>query len=128
MAFGTCIFGFHMCCRPAIAIDGTHLKRKYKEILFIATAMDDNNQIFPITLGVGDIENDRSWTWFLKEVCNVIGSPKELIIILDWHTSIKNTVVAVFPEVAHGLCDFHMKNNVSSIYKNPDVTTLFVKA
>ena len=34
----------------------------------------------------------------------------------------------MFPEVAHGLCDFHMKNNVSSTYKNPDVTTLFVKA
>ena len=34
----------------------------------------------------------------------------------------------MFPEVAHGLCNFHMKNNVSSTYKNPDVTTLFVKA
>ena len=34
----------------------------------------------------------------------------------------------MFPEVAHGLCDFHMKNNISSTYKNPDVTTLFVKA
>ena len=33
----------------------------------------------------------------------------------------------MFSEAAHGLCDFHMKNNVSSIYKNPDVTTLFVK-
>ena len=34
----------------------------------------------------------------------------------------------MFPEAAHGLCGFHMKNNVNSTYKNLDVTTLFVKA
>ena len=37
-------------------------------------------------------------------------------------------VAFVFLEAAHGLCGFHMKNNVSSTYKNPNVTTLFVKA
>ena len=41
MAFDECIKGFHECCRPAIVIDGTHLKGKYKGILFIATAMDE---------------------------------------------------------------------------------------
>ena len=51
-----------------------------------------------------------------------------MIIISNRHISIKNAVAYVFPEVAHGLCGFHMKNNVSSTYKNLDVTTLFVKA
>ena len=51
-----------------------------------------------------------------------------MIIISDRHISIKNTVASVFPKAAHGLCGFHMKNNVSSTYKNPNVTTLFVKA
>ena len=50
-----------------------------------------------------------------------------MIIILDRHISIKNTIASVFPEAAHGLCGFHMKNNVSSTYKNHVVTTLFVK-
>ena len=59
MAFGACIFNFSMCCRPAIAIDGAHLKGKYKGILFIATTMDGNNQIFPIAFRVGYLENDR---------------------------------------------------------------------
>ena len=43
MAFGACIFGFRECCRLAITIDRTHLKEKYKGILLIATAMDDND-------------------------------------------------------------------------------------
>ena len=59
MAFAACIFDFHECCRPAITIDGTHLKRNYMGILFIATAMDGNNQIFLIAFGVGHFENDR---------------------------------------------------------------------
>ena len=32
----------------------------------------------------------------------------------------------MFSKVAHGLCGFHMKNNVSNTYKNPHVTTPFV--
>ena len=32
------------------------------------------------------------------------------------------------PEAAHDFYGFHMKNNVSSTYKNLDVITLFVKA
>ena len=50
-----------------------------------------------------------------------------MIIISDRHISIKNAVASVFPKTAHGLCYFHMKNNVSNTYKNFDVTTLFVK-
>ena len=33
MAFDACIFDFREYCRPAIVIDGTHLKGKYKGIL-----------------------------------------------------------------------------------------------
>ena len=59
MAFDACIFGFHECCRPAIAIDGTQMKEKYNEILFIVTAMDSNDKIFPIAFRIGYFENDR---------------------------------------------------------------------
>ena len=66
---------FRTCVRPAIAIDGTHLKEKYKRILFISPAMDGNDQIFPIAFKVGHLENDWCWTWFLTEVRNVIVCP-----------------------------------------------------
>ena len=62
MEFDAYIFSFRECCRLAIVIDGTHLKGKYNGILFIATAMDGNDQIFPIAFGVGHLENDRCWT------------------------------------------------------------------
>ena len=62
MTFGAYILGFRTCCRLTIAIDGTHLKGKYKGIFFITTTMDGNDQIFLIAFGVGHIENDRCWT------------------------------------------------------------------
>ena len=59
------ISSFMVCCRLVIAIDGTHLKRKYKGVLFVIITMDGNEQIYPLAFGFGDLENDRGWTWFL---------------------------------------------------------------
>ena len=75
MALGLCISRF-TACRPVLAIDGIHFKGKYKGILYVATTMDGNQQIYPIAFGLGDLENDRGWKLFLKELCNVIGSLK----------------------------------------------------
>ena len=58
IAFDACISDFCECCKPAIVINGIHLKGKYKEILFIATTMDGNDQIFSIAFGVEHLEND----------------------------------------------------------------------
>ena len=57
MALGLCISRF-TTCRPVLVIDGTHFKRKYKGILYVAAAMNGNEQIFPIVFGVRDLEND----------------------------------------------------------------------
>ena len=65
MALDPCISGFKVC-RLAVAIDETHFKGKYKGVLYVAVVMDGNEKIFPIAFGVGDLENDRGWKWFLK--------------------------------------------------------------
>ena len=61
MASGSSLRGFTSYIRPVIAVDGTFMKGKYKGTLFIATSLDDNNQLYPVALGVGDSENDASW-------------------------------------------------------------------
>ena len=83
MALGPCIYGSR-ACKPAVAIDGTHLKGKYKGVLFIAVVMDDNEQIFTIAFGLRDLETDRGCKWFLKELRNVIGSPQDLIFLSSY--------------------------------------------
>ncbi|KAK2659253.1 hypothetical protein Ddye_005786 [Dipteronia dyeriana] len=68
MCIGACIEGFRKAIRPVIAIDGTHLKGSYKGVIFVAACKDGNNKIFPLAFGIGDKENEESWTWFLTEL------------------------------------------------------------
>ena len=53
MTLGPCIFGFKACFRPTIAIGRTHLKEKYKGILFVATRMMVTNNYFLLHLELG---------------------------------------------------------------------------
>ncbi|KAK2645731.1 hypothetical protein Ddye_020926 [Dipteronia dyeriana] len=63
-----------------------------------------------------------SWTWFLNELKNAIGSPEDCMIISDRHLGIKVTIEKVYPNVPHGYCVFHMD------YKTKDVSLLFKQA
>ena len=40
--------------RLVIAVDGTHLKRRFGGTMFVATAQDGNEQVYPIAFGYGD--------------------------------------------------------------------------
>ncbi|KAL6557645.1 hypothetical protein OROMI_017995 [Orobanche minor] len=118
-SFQFVFFALHACvrafskCRPVIVIDGTHLRGKYKGIMFIAATKDGNKQIVPLAFGIGDKENDLSWTWFLQQVRRTFGCPGNLLIVSDQHLSIKNALEAVYPGVHHGLCSFHIQRNLT---------------
>lgn len=45
-----------------IAVDRTHLKSKYKGIMFMATCFDGNEQIFSLAFGVVNLENETLYT------------------------------------------------------------------
>ncbi|KAL5543574.1 hypothetical protein UlMin_007358 [Ulmus minor] len=82
IAFAASIHGFSYY-RPVISIDATHLKGKYRGVLFTAVCHDANQQIFPLAFGVGNSENDASWTWFLGRVKSVFGVNPALVIVSD---------------------------------------------
>ena len=88
MSLGPSITDFKECCKPLIVINGTHLKGKFLGVLFVAIAKNGNEQIYPIAFGVGDKENDRSWSWFLTKLFHVIRSPQDLLIISDGHINV----------------------------------------
>ncbi|KAH6819810.1 hypothetical protein C2S53_007317 [Perilla frutescens var. hirtella] len=126
LALGACVNAFLQYARPVLVIDGTHLKRKNKGVLFVAVMKDGNEQILPVAVGLGPIENDESWTWFLAHLHMALGDIDDLLIISDQHQSIKKAVHAVFPRAMHGLCYYHLKNKMTKRGKH--VTTLFQEA
>ncbi|KAK2644871.1 hypothetical protein Ddye_020066 [Dipteronia dyeriana] len=128
IAHAASLYGFRTVILPVIAIDGTHLKGKFSGIMFVAICLDANNQVFPLACGFGDVEDEMSWTWFLNELKNAIGSPEDCMIISDRHLGIKVAMEKVYPNVPHGYCVFHMAQNIKKDYKRKDVILLFKQA
>ncbi|KAK3211827.1 hypothetical protein Dsin_016533 [Dipteronia sinensis] len=92
-----CIYGFLPSIRPVIAIDVTFLKGPHAKVLFVAVCMDGNDQIFPLAFGVGDLETNEAWEWFLTRLHRFIGEVDDLVIFSDRKNSIITDVENVFP-------------------------------
>ena len=60
MTLGFCINGFSSYCILVIMIDGTHLKKKFRGVMFVTIAKAGNEQSYTIAFGFGDEENDLS--------------------------------------------------------------------
>nr|XP_009795725.1 PREDICTED: uncharacterized protein LOC104242381 [Nicotiana sylvestris] len=89
-------------CRPVIAVDAIFLKSKYRGILFIVVSKDANNQFFPLSFGVTDLENNEAYIWFFGEMRKAIQVHRELIFLSDRNQSIANGIRKVYPEARHG--------------------------
>lgn len=113
VSYGASIAGFRSCIRPVIAVDATHLKGRYKGKLFIATAMDGNQQIYPIAYGIAPTENDVHWSWFFRRLEHVVGDRDDLVIISDRMPSIEKACREVFPYAVYGICMFHLGLNMN---------------
>ncbi|GJV07794.1 transmembrane 9 superfamily member 11-like protein [Tanacetum coccineum] len=81
--------------------------------MYLAVAMDGNNQILPLAYGVGKSETFRSWDWFLRKLKEcIIGKQDNLTIISDGAVSIASAIKNVFPNAFHGRCCRHLLMNL----------------
>nr|GEV77157.1 hypothetical protein [Tanacetum cinerariifolium] len=60
LAVGAAIHTFVSHIRPMIIIDGAHLKGEFFGTMYLAVAMDGNNQILPLAYEVGKSKTFRS--------------------------------------------------------------------
>ncbi|XP_057802984.1 uncharacterized protein LOC131018277 [Salvia miltiorrhiza] len=126
VALAASISPFYFHLRPVIVVDGTHLKGKNSGILFVAVTKDGNEAVFPLAIGVGPIENDESWKWFMSHLRGACGEPDNLLIVSDAHVSIANAVKSEFPNATHGICYYHLLNKMKGY--GPGVAELFRQA
>ncbi|KAK3220797.1 hypothetical protein Dsin_014767 [Dipteronia sinensis] len=111
-----CIDSFLSSIRPVIAIDVTFLKGPHRWVLFVAVCMDGNDQIFPLAFGVGDLETNEAWEWFLTRLHKAVGEVDDLVIVSDKKGSITTGVEKVFPNSFHGACAVHLERNMVGHY------------
>ncbi|KAH9768456.1 SWIM-type domain-containing protein [Citrus sinensis] len=65
-------------CRPFIGIDGCHLKGKYGGVLLATVGMDGNNGIVPLAVCVCEIENTKTWGWFMEYLHSYLEDGRQL--------------------------------------------------
>ena len=93
--------------------------------MFVATSKNGNNQIYPLAFEIGDSENDASWECFLTKLYDVIGHVDDLVVVSDRHGGIEKTVQKLFPHASHGVCTYHLGENLKTKFKNVVVHKLF---
>ena len=128
MSLGSSIRGFRRCMRPVIAVDGTHLKGRFGGTMFVATAQDGNEQVYPIAFGYGDSENNLSWEWFLECLRGALGHIDDLVFISDRHASIEAGISKVFPYATHTICCWHFAENMKKRFHRKDVAKIMDNA
>ncbi|EOY03121.1 Uncharacterized protein TCM_017607 [Theobroma cacao] len=90
-SYRACIQGFRDVMRPTIAIDATHLKGRFKRVLFVAICKDENECVYPVAFGISHVQDEDSWTWFLSKLRDAVGCPENTMFISDQHLAVKVT-------------------------------------
>ena len=91
-----------------------HLKKLHQRSMFVATCLDESNQLYSLAIVVIYSKNNDAWEWFMIKLHTVICNKPDLVIIFDWYTSIKRVVLRVFCNATHGICFYHVKGNIKS--------------
>lgn len=113
-SFHACALGFNAGCRPLLFLDGTFLKDKYKGILLSATAINGENEIFPLAYAICNAENESNWEWFLSRLKQVVLENRKLTFISDRCKGLIEAIACVYPESHHAYCLRHLKANFST--------------
>ncbi|XP_070018818.1 uncharacterized protein [Nicotiana sylvestris] len=105
-------------CRPIMVVDGSFLKAVYKGTILTACTQDGAvGKILPFAYAIVDSENNKSWEWFFIQIKGTFGVREGMCIVSDRNESIFNATKAVYPEVPHCICMFHLWQNVKRTFK-----------
>lgn len=63
---GACKEGWINGCRPIIGLDGYQIKGQHPRQILSAVEIDGNNGMFPVAYAVVEVENTKTWKWFLE--------------------------------------------------------------
>jgi hypothetical protein len=62
-------------------VDGCFIKTRYRGQLLAAVGMDPNDCIFLLAVAAVEVEDTKSWTWFLETLKNDLG----IVNTQPWH-------------------------------------------
>ncbi|ERN07906.1 hypothetical protein AMTR_s00012p00235430 [Amborella trichopoda] len=127
-AFSASIRGFLNACRPFLEVDGAQLTGRCSGVFLCATAVDANNESFPVAFAIAESESNASWTWFLTVLRRSLGEIPRLTIISNRENGLQSAVKEVFPEALHGFCMARLSESFCKLFRNDMLRKIFWKA
>jgi MuDR family transposase/MULE transposase domain/SWIM zinc finger len=129
-AFAPAIEGFKHC-RPVISIDSTILCGKYGGRMLLAVAYDADGQVLPLAFAVIKVEDDESWSWFMRWLRAEVVGPRLLCVISDW----QNSILRLFDQpnsgwytgtgqAFHRYCTRYLCESIRSAFKKDNLVKL----
>ncbi|KAH9649573.1 SWIM-type domain-containing protein [Citrus sinensis] len=126
MAFPAQRNALHNDCRPYIGLDGCHLKSKYGGVLLAAVSMDANNGMVPLAIAVCEIENTKTWTWFLEILHSYFDNGSDQITFCsDRQKGLLGAIGNTWPTAFHRPCARHIYSNFFKDHPGVTLRNLF---
>jgi transposase-like protein len=87
--------------------------------LLIVVGIDPNDCIFPIAMGLVEVESTSSWEWFLTTLRDDlnISNTIHFTIMRDKQKGLINAVGKIFPDAEHRFCVRHLYQNFHKKHK-----------
>lgn len=108
VAFHASLSGFEHGCRPLIFLDGISLKANKQWKLLAATAVDGQNDIFPVAFSVVDKESSENWYWFLEQLKSALTMSRNLTFISNGQNGLEEEIPQMFEDSCHGYSVHHL--------------------
>ncbi|GJW42524.1 putative RNA-directed DNA polymerase [Tanacetum coccineum] len=103
--------------RDGVRISGDGVRSKFNGVLAVATCVDGNNFLYPLAYSVLELENAKSWTWFLKNLRKAIGTLYSLVVSSNMQKGLEITIMAIYPNVEHKECKRHLYSNFKKYFR-----------
>ncbi|KAJ0969630.1 hypothetical protein J5N97_022507 [Dioscorea zingiberensis] len=104
VAFHASLSGFEHGCRPLIFLDGFSLKANKHWKLLAATAVDGENNIFPVSFSVTEAETIEQWHWFLLQLKSALTMSRTITFVSNKQNGLEDAVAQVFEDSYHAYC------------------------
>ncbi|XP_043700384.1 uncharacterized protein LOC122651119 [Telopea speciosissima] len=129
VCFKACTNGFLLGCRAFIGLDGCHLKGMYDGVFLSAIALDGNNGLFPIALGVVEAECKDSWLWFLDSLYIALHSTADhiphLTFMSDKQKGLMDAIAIKFPGYSVRHCSRHLYQDFKTAFPGTLLRNIF---
>ncbi|KAJ8767981.1 hypothetical protein K2173_020921 [Erythroxylum novogranatense] len=119
VSFQASVYGFLNGCRPLLFLDSTNFMSKYHEVLLMATALDGDDGLFPVSFAVVDVENDDNWHWFLEQLRSALPTLQPITFITDKEKGLLKLVLQVFENAYCGYSIYYLLDNFQRNLKGP---------